>query len=36
MNKFYKKKKKALGPTWFNTFEKMQKDKTLRYNLLGE
>ena len=27
---------KALGPTWFNTFEKMQKDKTLRYNLLGE
>lgn len=36
-NKYFKDElTKALGPTWFNTYEKMRKDNSVRYNLLGE
>lgn len=36
-NKYFQEElTKALGPTWFNTYEKMRRDKSVRYNLLGE
>ena len=36
-NKYFRDElTKALGPTWFNTYEKMRKDNSVRYNLLGE
>tara|TARA_R100000234_G_C4997201_1_gene178543 strand:- start:285 stop:1388 length:1104 start_codon:yes stop_codon:yes gene_type:complete len=36
-NEYLKKElTEALGPTWFNTFERMKKDNILRWNLLGE